>query len=478
MFRFFLVGSAGRCLAVCYLLTCLAVASGQDLPSASPSVFSGAVGFGVQTPAGTDGQVLRITNLNSHGPGSLRDALQTAGPRLVVFEVGGIIDLQEEPLQIHEPFLTIAGQTAPSPGITLIKGSVFAHTHDILIQHIRVRPGDAGHRQATDSFTPHGFRAFQGAYNVIIDHCSFSWAIEETCSASGPPVRPGGQVSEKYRQATGRFKGWPDRPEDLAPKNVTFSHNIFAEALFQSTMSKGTHSHGSLIGDGCLDVAIIGNLYAHNDLRNPYFKRNTSGAIVNNLLYNTNTVAMNIGHDGRWEDAPFEGEPARLSVVGNVLIYGPSTMVVMPVGFHPWGELVRRPLSMITSWTVPPGIPAGQLYLRDNVVIDHDGRAVPRVIHDDDLSNFTLLERPPTWPNGLAPLPAEQLEARIYESVGARPWDRDGVDQRILRELRQRKGRIINSQEDVGGYPIAAPSYRALEVPVNDRRQWMADFRD
>lgn len=74
------------------------------------------------------------------------------------------------------------------------------------------------------------------------------------------------------------------------------------------------------------------------------------------------------------------------------------------------------------------------------------------------------------------PLPAEQLEEHILEAVGARPWDRDGVDHRILRELSQRKGRTINSQEEVGGYPVVEPSYRPLEVPVNGRREWLLDF--
>ncbi len=449
----------------------------QGVPATPQAVFPGAIGFGVETPAGTDGQVVRVTNLNNHGPGSLRAAIATPGPRLVVFEVGGIIDLEEEPLRIDEPYLTIAGQTAPAPGITLIKGSLYAHTHDLLIQHLRIRPGDAGHRPATDRFIPHGFRAFIGAHNVIVDHCSLSWAIEETCSASGPAVKPGAHISEKYQQNAGRFTGWPDRPEDLAPKNVTFSHNILAEGLFHSTMSKGPHSHGSLIGDGCQDIAIIGNLYAHNDLRNPYFKRHTSGVIVNNLLYNTNTVAMNIGHDGRWDNAPFEGEPARLGIVGNMLIYGPSTMQIMPVGFHPWGELVRRPLPMISSWTVPPGIPAGSLYLEDNVIIDHDGQHRRQVIAEGDLPNFVMLAEPPTWPAGLKPIPALQLEAELLDAIGARPWDRDPVDQRIIEDVRRRGGRIINSQSEVGGYPVAVPRYRTLHVPDHGRRQWLADFK-
>lgn len=186
MFRFSFAERGRHGLAACCLITIPVMALSQEPRSASLMVFPGAVGFGVQTPAGTDGQVLRITNLKNSGPGSLRDALQVSRLRLIVFEVGGIIDLEEEALRIDELFLTIAGQTAPSQGITLIKGSLYAHPHNILVQHVRVRLGDAGHRQATDSFTPHGFRAFKGACNVVIDHCSFSWTV--------PPGMPAGHL--------------------------------------------------------------------------------------------------------------------------------------------------------------------------------------------------------------------------------------------------------------------------------------------
>src|SRR5689334_24246301 len=111
---------------------------------AAPPVFPGAQGFGIETPAGRGGKILRVTNLNPDGPGSLRAAIETKGPRIVVFEVAGVIDLNMKPLVIAEPFLTIAGQTAPSPGITLIRAGIDIDTHDILMQHIRVRMGDAG----------------------------------------------------------------------------------------------------------------------------------------------------------------------------------------------------------------------------------------------------------------------------------------------------------------------------------------------
>lgn len=465
-------------------LTAAAESPSQDDTQPQARVFPGAVGFGVETPAGTDGRVIRVTNLESRGPGSLRAAIETEGPRLVVFDVGGVIDLGEDPLRINRPFLTIAGQTAPSPGITIIKGSVYAYTNDILIQHIRIRPGDAGRKAPDWGFTPHGFRAFDASYNVVIDHCSISWAIEETCSVSGYRVKDGAVISPESLQREGRFAGWPDRAEDMGPKNVTFSNNIFSEGLLRSLMSKGVHSHGSLIKDGCRNVALIGNLYAHNDLRNPYFKRHTTGAIVNNLIYNANSAAMNIGCDGRWGDAPFEGEPATLSIAGNVLIYGPSTLDEISWDYfdHFDGsdqgtmKKLRRPLPMITSWMSIPGLTAARLYIDDNLVLDHDGKSVPRVIHEDDRENFVILSERPVWPERLKPLASEQLESHITKHAGARPWDRDEVDKRIIRSVRERTGRIIDSQDEVGGYPNHRMTKRVLDVPRENRREWLAEL--
>ncbi|GAB7205246.1 hypothetical protein OS21_17360 [Dickeya oryzae] len=102
-------------------------------------------GFGTETVAGSGGKVIRVTTLASSGAGSLREALATKGPRIIVFEVGGIIDLNEQDIRLAEPYVTIAGQTAPSPGITLVKGGMMITTHDVLMQHIRFRIGDNGH---------------------------------------------------------------------------------------------------------------------------------------------------------------------------------------------------------------------------------------------------------------------------------------------------------------------------------------------
>src|SRR3989338_1315889 len=111
---------------------------------AAALAFPGAQGWAATTPGGRGGQIIRVTTLAADGPGSFREAVETKGPRIVVFEVGGVIDLGGKVPAIREPFLTIAGQTAPSPGVTFIKGGIDIATHDVVVRHIRVRPGEAG----------------------------------------------------------------------------------------------------------------------------------------------------------------------------------------------------------------------------------------------------------------------------------------------------------------------------------------------
>src|SRR3954447_19979756 len=187
--------------------------------SAVQPVFPGAQGFGIDTSAGRGGKIIRVTNLNGDGPGSLRAAVDTKGPRIIVFEVGGVIDLNRKPIVIAEPFVTIAGQTAPSPGITIIRAGIDIETHDILMQHIRVRMGDAGQPKKS-GWEPEVTTKGPQCYNIVVDHCSMSWAVDENLSASGP-----------------RYNG----PEGTT-RRVTFSNNIIAEALKDSSHSKGPHS--------------------------------------------------------------------------------------------------------------------------------------------------------------------------------------------------------------------------------------------
>jgi len=328
---------------------------------------------------------------------------------------------------VRHPHLTIAGQTAPSPGITLIRHGIVVRTHDVVIQHLRVRPGDAGHDKRS-GWEPDAISTSGGdAHDIVVDHCSLAWATDENLSASGPLA---------------------DGPEATS-RRITFSNNIIAECLHDSTHEKGPHSMGSLIHDYCTDIAIIGNLYAHNNQRNPYFKAHTTGAIVNNVIYNPGRAAIQLGYAPQeWIGTGINPANCRLSIVGNVLIHGVDT---------------RENLPLIVRW--------GDAYLRDNMAIDRAGNPVP--ITD---GGVTELDEKPVWPTDLEALPAKDVVERIAQNVGARPWDRDEIDARIIRDFRQGTGRIIDSQEDVGGYPVHEPTHRPLEVPAEDRDKWLSTF--
>ena len=402
-------------LGFCYMM--IQYASAQyEIPSN--------IAFGNTTKGGLNGKIIRVTNLNATGPGSLREAIEAKGPRIVVFEVGGIIDLNKGQLDVREPFLTIAGQTAPSPGITIIKGGFWINTHDILIQHIRVRPGDAGEPKRS-GWSPDGLTTSGGdAYNVLVDHCSFTWAVDENLSASGE-----------------RTEG-----TDSTSHNITFSNNIIAECLSNSSHEKGPHSKGMLIHDFCRDIAIVGNLFAHNGMRNPYFKAHSTGVIVNNLIYNPGRVAIQLYYSkSEWKNARYEPENCRVSIVGNVLYAGKNT---------------NEKMALVAAM--------GDAFMKDNLAFDAEGMALPLTY-----GNINILSEKPVWPTDLMPLPADEVVGYITGHVGARPKERDVVDKRIIQDFLDKKGQILDSQDEVGGYPKHKATYRKLDVPEEDIDSWL-----
>jgi pectate lyase len=353
----------------------------KDLP-----VFPGAEGFGTITRAGRGGRIIRVTNLSDRGKGSLREALYTKGPRVIVFEVGGNINLKSH-LKIRNPYVTIAGQTAPEPGITLTGASLSIKTHDVLIQHLRIRVGDLAigpPPEDRDGIKIQGSKsAAAEVYNIVIDHCSISWAIDEGVSI------------------------WYDGVHD-----ITISRSIISENLSNSKHPKGEHSKGLLIGDHAKRVSIIGNLFAHNNKRNPLIKGNVTALIVNNMIYNPGKAAIH------FSDRKGSG-PSQASIVGNVIIMGKdSQMKLPPISYS------RYMKSDVL------------IYLSENKVFSTDGAS-------------------------------SDVQRWILSSAGARPMDRDAVDSRLLRGIRNRTGRIIDSQREVEGFIDIDPVARKLTIPVN-----------
>lgn len=408
--------------------------------SSTPAASAGGASFGANTPAGRGGRVIKVTNLNAAGAGSLAEAVRAKGARVVVFEVGGIIDLGGKVLKISEPFLTIAGQTAPSPGISVIRGGVGISTHDVLIQHVRVRAGDLGRAQKSgwevDSM------ATTSAWNVVVDHCSLAWSTDENLSASGP--RFDGSGIDEWRQHTSH--------------DVTFRSCIIAEGLSHSTHIKGEHSKGSLIHDNATRIAIIGNLYASNADRNPLFKGGVQGVVVNNLIDNPGNRAVHYGLvASEWVGHPYV--TGQMALVGNVLQYGPDT---------------KEKRALLTLTNDGPL----EFFADDNFGHDRAGQPVEltAVTSQNKTATLKRLDRPPLWPEGLRALPATAVKAEVLRQAGARPWDRDQIDLRIVRQVIEGKGRIIDSQEQVGGYPKSATTTRQLAVPRENIEAWLASF--
>src|SRR5215471_5276536 len=197
----------------------------------APLALPGAEGFGAQTPGGRGGRVWFVRNLNDEGPGSFRAVVTAQGPRIVIFRVGGLITLKS-PIKITEPFLTIAGQTAPGDGICLRGSEISILTHDVIARYLRFRPGDISGGEV-DALNIMG-----ASRDVIVDHCSATWSIDECLSPSG------------------------------AISNVTVQWCLIAEGLNRSIHSKGSHGYGSL-ARASGGVTLHHNLWAHNEERNP-----------------------------------------------------------------------------------------------------------------------------------------------------------------------------------------------------------------
>lgn len=255
-------------------------------------VFPGAQGFGTGTPAGLGPnpctyvpRIVKVTNTSSDPavqgslPWALTDyslekqtdpKLTSPHPRFVVFEVAGTIDLGRnnvpQVLTLTQPYVTVAGQTAPIPGVTLKNGMITVQTHDVLVQHLKVRPGDQLCQTAPipgicgnlNALTV-GHRDGYPVYNVVVDHVSASWTMDETFGL-------------------GNY-GTPGRLSD-----VTYSNSISSEGLFMNTMGSG--SHGLLQDRDIMRVAIVGNLFVHQWIRTPLVSGNGSAVVANNLTYN------------------------------------------------------------------------------------------------------------------------------------------------------------------------------------------------
>lgn len=379
-----------------------------DPISADLKAFPSAVGFGKNATGGRGGRVIKVTNLNDSGEGSLRAAIQASGPRIVVFTVGGTIHLSSK-LVIDNDDITIAGQSAPSNsgGITIAGSSLRINAGNVIMRYIRLRVGDNGYKNANgqvvgsggdEDFDGLSLFGNKGGGTMIFDHCSFSWGIDENIGASGSSSR------------------------NL--NNVTIQNCIIAEGLSSSHHTKGSHSKGALMYLFVQNMTFYKNYFAHNVERNVRSRENNSFEMINNVIY-----GFSYGTD--------VDEGNIFSVIGNHYRQSldvPNTSNIMT--FIPRSSATR----------------ATRAYIADNTM-DVPSKSSLRLI-DRDWDSY--MESSPPLSSGIVPVSSMQAVDEVLSDSGVRYPHFDAADQRVINDYHSGSGSYIDTQEEVGGFPELA----------------------
>jgi hypothetical protein len=368
--------------------------------------FPGAEGFGAFTPGGRGGKIIYVDNLNDSGPGSLRSAIDTAGPRVVVFRVGGVIPLKST-LLIREPFLTIDGQNAPGPGILLRNNGIEVRTHDVVLRYFRVRVGDEDihldtardHDKYFGGAGEHALYFIEGSKNCIADHLSLSWSTSKILSVT--------KLSDQ----------------------ITIQWCILSEGL-----NFADHGFASIAGGN--RVTWHHNLFAHNLSRNVRFAGLVDADFRNNVIYD-------------WGHTCGNGEFDRINYIGNYVKAGPSTTQERPLFID--GEAEAMP---------------GSLFVTNNIM--EAPRSVSGVNEDNWRGMGYYYNRGTVAAGQPFPAPMVTTESptdafqHVLKNAGATLPRRDAVDERVVREVTEGTGHIIRWVKDAGGWPEFPSSHADL----------------
>jgi hypothetical protein len=392
----------------------------HDLPQASIPAFPGAWGGGMYSFGGRGGKVMVVTTLADSGPGSFREACEAAGPRIVVFNVAGIITLKTK-INVRAPYLTIAGNTAPGDGICIAGDTVELDTHDVIIRHMRFRRGQTDVTDRNDSIggNPTG--------NIMIDHVSASWGLDENMSMYRHMYQPPGGGKELK----------------LPTVNITIQNSIFSECL-----NTFHHSFGSTIGG--LNSTFHHNLWADNAGRNPSIGMYGDFTFVNNVLFN-------------WVHRTVDGGDHRslYNIFNNTFKPGPATPADRPIAWRLLKPESERSKTVIDNF--------GKAYVHGNIVEGNakvtadnwDGGVQPDVRGENFAVALGRIKTDIPLPH--ARLPIQEAPAAydfVLTHAGATLPRRDPVDTRIIAGVRS-------------GKPVAQPTAQTrtqlIQAPYTEK---------
>jgi pectate lyase len=375
------------------------------LPDGSQRAFPTAEGFGAAAKGGRGGSVIFVTNTNEAGEGSLRACIEAAGPRTCIFRTGGTITLDEASLVISNPYLTIAGETAPGGGIAIRNSdqqgrpSVEIKTHDVIVRHIRIRPGP----HAIESCCSGALGLYStDAKDIMLDHISASWGADETVDS-----------------------------EDAS--NYTWQWGIASEPLLNGGPGKKNRARNMLFRRGG-SVTVHHSLFASGKFRNPQIYLGVPEAVadvVNNVLYSPLWQYV-ISFGDKWTQT-------RANVVGNFKIAGENLkndrlLQFFEEGGHGFSIFLQDNLD--ETYMPDPAQGASEAFL-------------PETLKYQSKERF---EAPPVRTT----TPAIAYEEVLAHAGATRP-SRDAVDQRIVEEVKTRNGNLLkHNPEKVGGWPELA----------------------
>ena len=368
-----------------------------DLPQASIPAFPGAWGGGMYSHGGRGGRVYVVTHLGDQGPGSFREACEAGGPRIVVFNVAGIIRL-EEVLRIRAPYITISGATAPGDGICIAGDTVELETHDVIVRHMRFRRGATWVGDRNDSFggNPVG--------NIMIDHVSASWGLDENMSM--------------YRHMYDDDADPKTVDLKLPTVNITIQYSVFSEAL-----NTFHHAFGSTIGG--LNSTFHHNLWACNTGRNPSVGMYGDFTFANNVMFN-------------WRHRTVDGGDHRsfFNIINNYLKPGPVTPRDQPIAYRLLKPESERSKTVVDHF--------GKAYVHGNFVegypeVSRDnwmGGVQPDSVAPVDQVIPSIRSDEPTPYANLPLQEAKEAYLEVLDMAGARLPRQDAVDRRVMEMVR------------------------------------------
>lgn len=404
-----------------------------------PATFPGAFGYGATTRGAFSGPVAPIfykvtTQIDNGLPGSLRYGVETlAVPRVIISEVGAYFDLNSV-INIVNPYITIAGETAPGPGIEIRKYGFFVQTHNVVMRHIAIRPGEWGQGQQDNC----ALILFDvNAHDHFYDHVTAMWGPDENLAA------------DKY--------GTPNA-------NITFFRCLTAECLDYPASVLASASHGLLVQSPTKLVNASQCFYINNRERNPYCQSGTRTAFTNNYCYN-----WFVNWAFQWAFFDINGNPGTQpifsSVVGNYNVVGPQTRDTGPFGDNnAWLFYLSN-----GGGTTPAA--ASRIYKSDNTTSNSFGVTLNEIGNQWGVPDSTVfVGAPPTEAPiaGFTIWPSSLVRTWVPRRAGTRPANRPALDARVIAYALALGGPgYISTQNTVGGYPPITTTQQTLTVPAN-----------